>query len=137
MKKIISLVTLTMFLFSCEKYLDTESYTKKNTGNFPSTVADANQMITGIYSTLSTAISDPQHTHFFMAELASDDRFGGGGENSKNRKALDPLRKTKTSRSKPLRTARHRGADRANTALEHLDGEIAWEGEGRRTRLTG
>ncbi|HLR00232.1 MAG TPA: RagB/SusD family nutrient uptake outer membrane protein [Sphingobacterium sp.] len=137
MKKIISLVTLTMFLFSCEKYLDTESYTKKNTGNFPSTVADANQMITGIYSTLSTAISEPQHTHFYMAELASDDRFGGGGENDKDMQGLDHLMNTKSSRFEPFWTARYQGVYRANTALENLDKVAAWESESQKNQLKG
>src|SRR3546814_6003215 len=83
MKKIISLVALVIFFSACEKNLDSENYTKKNTGNFPTTVADANQTIIGIYSTLSAAISNSQNTSFYMAELASDDRFGGGGENDK------------------------------------------------------
>lgn len=78
MKRHFYILSLLLVLTGCESFLDSEDYTKKNTGNFPRTVEDANQMVTGIYSTLSAAISNPQHTHFYAAELASDDRFGGG-----------------------------------------------------------
>lgn len=35
---------------NCEGFLDTESYTDKNTGNFPTTTDDATQMVSGVYS---------------------------------------------------------------------------------------
>ena len=137
MKKIISLAALALVLTSCEKNLDSESYTKKNTGNFPTTVADANQMITGIYSTLSRAISNAQDSHFYMAELASDDRFGGGGENDKDMQGLDHLMNTKSSRFETFWTARYQGIYRANTALENLDKVTSWDSEAQKNQLRG
>jgi len=137
MKKIISLVALAMVFSACEKNLDSESYTKKNTGNFPTTVADANQMITGIYSTLSAAISNPQDSHFYMAELASDDRFGGGGENDKDMQGLDHLMNTKSSRFQTFWTARYQGIYRANTALENLDKVTSWDSDAQKNQLEG
>jgi len=137
MKKYISLAALALVLTSCEKNLDSESYTKKNTGNFPTTVADANQMITGIYSTLSAAVSNPQHSHFYMAELASDDRFGGGGENDKDMQGLDHLMNTKSSRFEPFWIARYQGIYRANTALENLDKVTSWDSEAQKNQLRG
>ena len=137
MKKIISLAALALVLTSCEKNLDSESYTKKNTGNFPTTVADANQMITGIYSTLSRAVSNAQDSHFYMAELASDDRFGGGGENDKDMQGLDHLLNTKSSRFETFWTARYQGIYRANTALENLDKVTSWDTEDQKNQLRG
>lgn len=137
MKKIISLVALAVFFSACEKNLDTENYTKKNTGNFPTTVADANQMITGIYSTLSAAVSNASNTGFYMAELASDDRFGGGGENDKDMQGLDHLMNTKSSRFESFWTARYQGIYRANTALENLDKVTAWESDVQKNQLKG
>jgi len=137
MKKIISLAALAIFFSACEKNLDSENYTKKNTGNFPSTVADANQMITGIYSTLSAAVSNSQNTSFYMAELASDDRFGGGGENDKDMQGLDHLMNTKSSRFETFWTARYQGIYRANTALENLDKVTAWESDAQKNQLRG
>src|SRR5690606_7414158 len=122
---------------SCEKILDSQSYDKKNTSNFPATVTDANQMLTGIYSTLSQAISNPQHTHFYMAELASDDRFGGGGENDKDMQGLDHLMNTKTSRFEPFWAARYQGIARANTAIATLDLVEGWESDAQRNQMLG
>lgn len=137
MKKLVSLLALAITISSCEKSLDTENYVKKNTGNFPSTVADANQMITGIYSTLSQAISNAQNTHFYMAELAGDDRFGGGGENDKDMQGLDRLMNTKTSRFETFWVARYAGIYRANTALESLNLVTNWDSEAQKNQLTG
>lgn len=137
MKKIISILVLSTVFLSCEKILDSQSYDKKNTSNFPATVTDANQMLTGIYSTLSQAISNPQHTHFYMAELASDDRFGGGGENDKDMQGLDHLMNTKTSRFEPFWAARYQGIARANTAIATLDLVEGWESDAQRNQMLG
>ena len=41
MKKYFYIATIAAFMLSgCEDFLDTENYTKKNTGNFPETVED-------------------------------------------------------------------------------------------------
>ena len=126
MKKTI-LLSLSVLLFtSCEKFLDSESYDKKNTSNFPATVADANQMLTGVYTSLSRAISSPQHSHFYMAELAADDRFGGGGENDKDMQGLDHLMNTQPDRFLPFWKARYEGIFRANTAIATLDLVQGW-----------
>ena len=137
MKKIIYITALAITFSSCESFLDTESYTKKNTGNFPVTVADAEFMITGIYSTLSAAISNTQNSHFYMAELASDDRFGGGGENDKDMQGLDHLMNTQPNRFETFWTARYQGIYRANTAIETIDKVTGWQSEGQRNQLLG
>jgi hypothetical protein len=137
MKKLLYTAAVMLSLTSCEKFLDSEDYTKKNTGNFPKTVADANQMITGIYSTLSQAISNSQNTSFYMAELASDDRFGGGGENDKDMQGLDHLMNTKPSRFETYWTARYQGIYRANTALANFDNIEGWESEAQKNQLKG
>lgn len=45
-------------LSGCEDFLDTENYTKKNTGNFPETVDDMNMMLNGVYVSLNHIISN-------------------------------------------------------------------------------
>ncbi|MFD1771228.1 RagB/SusD family nutrient uptake outer membrane protein [Sphingobacterium suaedae] len=137
MKRHFYILSLLLVLTGCESFLDSEDYTKKNTGNFPRTVEDANQMVTGIYSTLSAAISNPQHTHFYAAELASDDRFGGGGENDKDMQGLDHLMNTKSSRFEPYWIARYQGIYRANTALFNFDQIEGWESEAQENQLKG
>jgi hypothetical protein len=135
-KAIILLITVGLFS-SCEKFLDTESFDKKNTGNFPVNVADANSMLTGIYSSLSAAISNVQNTHFYMAELASDDRFGGGGENDKDMQGLDHLMNTQPDRFLTFWTARYQGIFRANTAIETLDQVQGWTNEAQKNQVLG
>ncbi len=137
MKKTILLLMAVGFLSSCEKFLDSESYDKKNTANFPVNVSDANSMLTGIYSSLSAAISNVANTHFYMAELASDDRFGGGGENDRDMQGLDHLMNTQPDRFLTFWTARYQGIFRANTALETLDQVQGWTNEGQKNQVLG
>ncbi|MDR0431396.1 MAG: RagB/SusD family nutrient uptake outer membrane protein [Tannerellaceae bacterium] len=121
MKKILFFTVAALMFMGCESFLDTENLTKKDTTNFPSTFEDANQMVTGIYSTLSMAISNPQTSYFYAAELAADDRFGGGGENDKLMQAIDKLMNSEPDMFKTFWEARYRGLFRANMALETLD----------------
>lgn len=129
MKKALIFLLLTGSLTSCNSFLDTESFDKKNTGNFPVTVADAQVMLTGIYNSLNAAVSNVQHSHFYMAELASDDRFGGGGENDRDMQGLDHLMNTQPDRFLSFWTARYQGIFRANTALETLHQVTGWASE--------
>ncbi len=137
MKRILYLIALIVMLSGCEKFLDSESYDKKNTGNFPVTVADANLMITAIYSTLSSAISNASNTHFYVSELASDDRFGGGGENDRDMHGLDHLMNTQPDRFESYWTARYQGIFRANTAIETMDQVTGWDSENQHNQLLG
>ncbi|MDR3142933.1 MAG: RagB/SusD family nutrient uptake outer membrane protein [Tannerellaceae bacterium] len=121
MKKILYFVAATFLCLSCEDYLDTDNLTKKDTTSFPLSAEDADQMITGIYSTLSMAISNPQTSYFYAAELASDERFGGGGENDKLMQAIDKLMNSEPDMFKTFWEARYKGVFRANMALETLD----------------
>ena len=121
MKKIIYFLAATFAFTGCESFLDTDSYTKKNTGNYPQTADDAIQMVTGVYSTLNKAIENVQNTYLYAAELASDDRFGGGGENDKDMQVLDHLLYTNMDRFQTFWAARFSGINRANMALANLD----------------
>lgn len=140
MKKIIYIATvicLTLLFQGCEDFLDTQSYTKQNTSNFPMSVDDAKKQLTGIYSTLSSAIKNVADTHFYMAELASDDRFGGGGENDKDMQGFDHLMNTKPNRFGTYWEARYQGIFRANMALETLENLTDWESEAQKNHFTG
>ncbi|WP_206366830.1 MULTISPECIES: RagB/SusD family nutrient uptake outer membrane protein [Sphingobacterium] len=137
MKKAFLFMLFAASLTSCDNFLDTESFDKKNTGNFPVTVADAQSMLTGIYNSLNAAISNVQNTHFYMAELASDDRFGGGGENDRDMQGLDHLMNTQPDRFLTFWTARYQGIFRANTALETLNQVTGWTSENEYNQTLG
>lgn len=121
MQKICLLIFAALLCVSCEDFLDTQNVTKKDTSNFPLSATDADNMITGVYATLSRAISDPQNTYFYAAELASDERFGGGGENDKAFQGMDHLLNVGPNQFETFWTARYQGIFRANMALETLD----------------
>ena len=121
MKNIFYIAFAALVFTGCENYLDTESYTKKNTGNYPETADDAIQMVTGVYSTLNKSIANVQNTYFYAAELASDDRFGGGGENDKDMQVLDHLLYTNMDRFNTFWSDRYSGISRANMAVANLD----------------
>lgn len=113
-----ALLTLTT---GCEDFLDTESYTKKNSGNFPTSAEDASNMVTGVYATLNLVSTDYSSSNFFVSELASDDRFGGGGANDRHFTGLGHLMNYATDALRPCWIDYYRGVYRANYALETLD----------------
>nr|WP_321353579.1 RagB/SusD family nutrient uptake outer membrane protein [uncultured Draconibacterium sp.] len=134
MKNILLLIIIAFAFASCEDFLDTESYTKKNTGNYPQSADDAIQMVTGVYATLNTPLANVQNTYLYAAELASDDRFGGGGENDKGMQVLDHLLYTDMNRFQTFWTDRYSGISRATMALANLD---KVEDEEMRNQLMG
>ncbi|MDR2859441.1 MAG: RagB/SusD family nutrient uptake outer membrane protein [Mediterranea sp.] len=132
MKKIYYLAIAALLFSGCEDFLDTQSYTKKNTGNFPANPQDAEQMITGIYSMLYGVTEDqtPSKTTFMVAEIASDDRLAGGAMGRDGNQAVDHLMWTNENFfGTNLWDFRYRGIFRANTALETLDNVEGWASE--------
>jgi len=121
MKKIIYLVAAALLCMSCDSFLETENLTKKNTSNFPRTATDAENMLTGVYSILTQSTSSVQYSYFFVSEIASDDRFGGGGENDKEFQGADHLLNVGPDYYKSFWTASYKGVFRANMALQTMD----------------
>ena len=70
MKK--TIITISTFVLAsvvfagCEKFLDTVSYTERNTSNFPASEEDALQLVTGIYSTLNVDLRNCAGTCYIM-----------------------------------------------------------------------
>jgi len=138
MKKLIYIIAASIFLFAgCENFLDTESYTKKNTSNFPATQADAEQMITGIYATMNDLIANPESHPFFIYEMAGDDRFGGGSTSNRGSQSMDRLMNAGVSFLEQLWKVRYSGIFRANNAIETMDNVKGWVSEGKREQLLG
>lgn len=133
----IFVIVASMLLMSCEDFLDTTNYTKKDTSNYPETVTDAEQMITGIYSNLSYASAGPHGSFYYAAELASDDRFGGGGEHDKHFQALDLMMNVGESMLENFWSVRYTGIFRANMAIETLDNCEGYESEDQKNQMKG
>lgn len=128
MKRLLYFAVAALALTSCEDFLDTESYTQKNTTNFPANADDVELAMVSVYNTLNVAVADPQCTYFYAAELAADDRFGGGGDNDKLMQAWDKIMNYNTDASLPFWKARYQGIFRANSVITSIEA-MKLEGE--------
>lgn len=136
MKKLIYLL-LTVFAVAatgCEDFLDSESYTKKNSDNFPVNANDADQLLVGVYATLNQTQNNTACSPFLVMELASDDRFGGGGENDKTFQAWNQLMVDQLDVMQPTWEVRYRGVNRANMAIASIESAME-EGETKNQKL--
>jgi hypothetical protein len=130
----VALLTLFVVLTGCEDFLDTVNKTKKDTGNYPQTPAEATQLLTGVYSILGRP--EPLGSSFMTSELMSDDRLGGGDENDKTTKAIDQFKKSSNDMFNSSWRAHYFGVFRSNFLLATLDG-VAWSSEQQRNTVEG
>ena len=139
MKKIIYLaVTAATVLFTgCESFLDTENLTQKNTSNYPKTVVDAQQVVAGIYNNLSVVNQNPGGSFLFVAELASDDRFGGGGVNDRLFQAEDLMLSSGVNQNEQFWKDRYVGIFRANNAIETLSNCTGYASDDQKNQMIG
>jgi hypothetical protein len=137
-KKTIFLLSALLTVFAgCDDFLDTELLTQKTTDNFPGTEAEAQQMITAIYSQI--LFEDPEtSSEFYAAQLASDDCLGGNLSYSNNC-ATNFLLYTGTvgSVQSALWNRCYVQIYRANNALATMDNVKTWSSETEKNRLLG
>ena len=124
-------------LSSCEDFLDTENYTQKTTSNFPTTSADVDMMLAGIYSTLNHINRQNCVNHFYVAEAASDDRFGGGGSADLAAQMTDKLQKVGVDPFEPFWEECYKGIYRTNMMLENVDKITDWATESDKNQAIG
>ena len=118
-----------MFLAGCDDFLDTQSLTKKDTSNFPMNETDAFQMVNGIYVMMNNNLADPEEDPFFIFDIASDDRLGGGSQSNIGAQGVDRLMNSYIDWMKPLWQCRYAGINRANNALETIDNVQTWSSD--------
>ncbi len=137
MKKIFiyCLSALCVILAGCDDFLDTESLTMKDTSNFPINETDAVQMVNGIYSVMNRNLADPEEDPFFIFDIASDDRLGGGSQSNIGAQGVDRLMNAYVDWMKPLWQQRYAGINRANSALETIDNVTGWSSESKKNQL--
>lgn len=105
-------------LSSCT--LDTVNYTEKDQTNFPQTTNDQAQALAAIYQNLNVVNANPQVSWLYVAQLASDDALGGGGENDILMQAEDLLSVSTTNMTEQFWKDRYQGIMRANTLLDAM-----------------
>ena len=134
MKKIIYFIVGMLLLTSCEDFLDSSNKTKKDSSNFPQTEADVSQLLTGVYSILGRP--EPLGSLFFVSELMSDDRLGGGGPDDKSCKAIDQFKKSSEDMFNNPWRAMYFGVYRSNYLLANLD-NVVWNSEESKNKILG
>ena len=127
-------VLTALTLTACEDFLDSQNKTKKDTGNYPETVGDADQLLTGVYSILGRI--EPLCSTYFISELMSDNCFGGGDPADLSTKAIDQFKKSSEDMFRNGWRARYFGVYRANFLLSVLD-RIKWDTEAERDYIEG
>ena len=122
-------------LCACDDFLDTENLTMKDTSNFPVNETDAFQMVNGIYSVMNRNLADPEEDPFFIFDIASDDRLGGGSQSNIGAQGVDRLMNAYVDWMKPLWQQRYAGINRANNALETIDNVPSWTSDKTKNQL--
>jgi len=123
MKKLIYLIAIVILvpvLSGCEDFLDTKNYTTKDVDSFPKSKEDADMMLNGVYAILNVSHAQAINSWFFVAEMVSDDRFGGGGINDREGQAIAHLMTANADQFNQFWGDRYKGIARANQTLEAL-----------------
>ena len=128
-KYIIASLFCVMLFAACDDFLDTDNLTMKDTSNFPLNETDAYQMVNGIYAVMNRNLADPEEDPFFIFDIASDDRLGGGSQSNIGPPGVDRLMNAYVDWMKPLWQQRYAGINRANNALESIDNVTNWTSE--------
>lgn len=121
MKRIVYFIVTAVLLMGCEDFLEEKPLTLKTSANFPQTEDDAKQMMAGIYTTMNNAQRFADRSYFFVCEVASDDKLGGGGVNDVKAQAYENFMYSDPEMLKHAWEQGYEGIYRANYAIENLD----------------
>lgn len=138
MKKIIAIfLFVTMFFTGCEDFLDTENLTEKDTSNYPENQGEIMNLLTGVYAaTRAMEMDENARCAFVVAEVLSDDRFGGGGPDDKDWANLEKFICSDPNMFRDTWSNAYRSIFRANMLLNSLD-MIEWSDEATRSYVEG
>lgn len=121
MKKIIFSFFALLLLWGCEDFLKMDPLTDKTSGNFPQTAEDAKQMMAGIYTIMNNIQSQVDRSPFFIWEVASDEKLGGGGMNDIQAQSYETFQFSDNEMLLNAWTVSYQGIHRANFAIENMD----------------
>lgn len=137
MKKILlSIVSVCLMAGCSESFLDTDNLIKKDSSNFPVSTEDAEQILTGLYRPAMGNSDVPYANSFFVAEMMSDERFGGGGSDDRDAQAVAAFMKTNENMYSSYWSMRWQGIYRCNFMLK-VEEQIAWDSEDIHNRIIG
>lgn len=127
---------MVLLLAGCsESFLDTENLTKKSSANFPGTPAEAQQALTGVYSSQNT-FGTGWNNILLYSEYMSDNRFGGGQVGDQNPQAANYFMVTNVNIMSNIWAGYYQGIFRANYLLESL-GNVVGLASADRQKIVG
>jgi hypothetical protein len=138
--KMISLLVLVVALLSgCKNsFLDTAPLVEKTNTDFYKTPADMDQALTAAYVTM-VSVPDGSILNsypFVISELMSDERFGGGGDNDLDPRAICDFKITGSDMFEGAWIRYYRGIFRCNMILENID-KPKWSGPADKGNVEG
>jgi len=138
MKKIIILFSiLAIVLSGCNDFLDDENLTEKDTSNYPENQDEIMTMLTGVYaSARAMEMDENARCSFVVAEVLSDDRFGGGGPDDKDWASLERFTLTDQNMFRDTWSNAYRSIFRVNMLLSAID-MVEWSDDNARSYVEG
>lgn len=137
-KNIAAILLAAVSLVGCSDFLETESYTVRNSGNFPATADDVQDLVTGAYASQTSYINNSiRSTPYFAGECASDERLGGSGITSYNVQCLDKLMASTVDDHIYFYQYRYKGIYRANLIIESIDNCTGFSDEAEKNHMLG
>lgn len=137
MKRVIYilLVMIASLLTGCQNFLLTESYTEKNTGNFPKTEDDMATVLNSVYTQVAPVGGLPSSV-FLVTEILSDLRFGGGGVGDTKGHAINQFKQVDPNMMMNIWTNYYKGINRSNFVIESID-KINWTDQVKKNKVLG
>lgn len=137
MKKIFYLLGVILIFSQCSNnFLDTEPLTMKVNTSFYKTPDDVQEALYGIYSLMNPGTNLFKHS-FFVSELMSDDRFGGGGTVDPELQAIADFKNYSYDMYLFPWQQDYKGVYRSNMLLESISQVADWDSETQQARLEG
>jgi len=139
MKKIIFLFIVAGLAFqSCsDSFLDTKNLTKKDSSSFPVNETDAYAVLMSIFN--KAKYRDWFDNPYTLAELMSDDRFGGGGPHDIATQAINAFKITSGEHHVNAWKNAYAAINRANFLIEAINTEnqIEWTTPNMKDKIEG
>lgn len=120
MKKTIFFILAIILFSGCDDFLSFDPLTDKTSSNYPGTEEEAKQMMAGIYTTMNNEQRLGDQCYFFVMEVASDEKLGGGGMNDLKALSVESFMYSDPEMLAPNWQTTYMGIHRANFALEKL-----------------
>lgn len=121
MKQLTYFIVVAVMFMGCKDFLGQKPLTQKTSDSFPQTAEDIEQMMAGIYTTMNNAQRNADQSFFFVNEVASDDKLGGGGVNDVKAHSYETFMKSGPEMLGHAWEQGYEGIYRANYAIESLE----------------